>query len=181
LDWPVFSSDEIRKTFAGVPLTRRTPSELRNKIYSLQMSRRTYRTLVKDALAAIGCSRGRRPRPPQSHNGVILDATFSTRALRKLLCDNCRKANVSYQFVELEADPNEIKKRLKARDEKTVETSDARLEDFQKLSAAYEAPFELAPGLIRVPTTTSISDAVKTILLRLAERQVGGTDRRAAR
>ncbi len=88
---------------------------------------------------------------------------------------------MSYQFVELEADPNEIKKRLKARDQKTAETSDARLEDFQKLSAAYEAPSELAPGLIRVPTTTSISDAVKTILLRLAERQVGGTDRRAAR
>ena len=181
LDWPVFSSDETRKTLSGVPLTQRTPSELRAEIYSARMTQKTYRKLVTDGLAGLSCSRGRRPRPPQSHNGVILDATFSTRALRKFLCDNCRKANVSYQFVELEADPNEIKKRLKARDEKTVETSDARLEDFQKLSAAYEAPFELAPGLIRVPTTTSISDAVKTILLRLAERQVGGTDRRAAR
>ncbi len=181
LDWPVFSSDETRKTFAGVPLTQRTPSELRAEIYSARMTQKTYRTLVTDGLAGLSCSRRRRPRPTQSHNGVILDATFSTRALRKFLCDNCRKANVSYQFVELEADPNEIKKRLKARDQKTAETSDARLEDFQKLSAAYEAPSELAPGLIRVPTTTSISDAVKTILLRLAERQVGGTDRRAAR
>src|SRR5947207_4047979 len=181
LDWPVFSSDETRKTFAGVPLTQRTPSELRAEIYSARMTQKTYRTLVTDGLAGLRCSRGRRPRPTKSHNGVIVDATFSTRALRKFLCDNCRKANVSYEFVELEADPNEIKKRLKARDQKTAETSDARLEDFQKLSAAYEAPSELAPGLIRVPTTTSISDAVKTILLRLAERQVGGTDRRAAR
>ena len=74
-----------------------------------------------------------------------------------------------FQFVELEVDPNEIKKRLKARDEKTAETSDARLEDFQKLSAAYETPSELAPGLIKVSTTTSIFDAVKTILLCLAE------------
>jgi thymidylate kinase len=86
---------------------------------------------------------------------------------------------VPSQFVELEVDPNEIKKRLKARDQKTAETSDARLEDFQKLIAAYEAPSELAPGLIRVSATTSVSDTVKTILLRLAERQVVGTDRRA--
>jgi thymidylate kinase len=86
---------------------------------------------------------------------------------------------VSSQFVELEADPNEIKKRLRARDEETVETSDARVEDFQKLSAAYEEPSELDPGLIRISTTMSISDTVKTILLCLAERQVVGTDRRA--
>ena len=171
LDWPVFSSDEIRKTLAGVPLTQRSSPELRNKIYLPQMTRRTYRKLIKNGLAAIGCSRGRRPRPLQSHNGVILDATFSTRALRKFLRDECKKANMPFQFVELEVDPNEIKKRLKARDEKTAETSDARLEDFQKLSAAYEAPSELAPGLIRVSTTTSVSDAVKTILLCLAERQ----------
>jgi aminoglycoside phosphotransferase family enzyme/predicted kinase len=179
LDWPVFSSDEIRKTLAGVPLIQRTPSELRNKIYSQQMTRRTYKTLAKDGLAAIGYSRGRRPRQIQSNNGVILDATFSTRALRKFLRDECRKANVPSQFVELEVDPNEIKKRLKTRDEKTAEISDARLEDFQKLSAAYEEPSELTPGLIRVSTTTSASGAVKTILLYLAERQVVGTDRQA--
>jgi uncharacterized protein len=181
LDWPVFSSDEIRKTLAGVPVTQRTPPELRNKIYSPQMTRRIYKKLAKDGLAAIGCSQGRRPRPIKSHNGVILDATFSTGTLRKFLRDECKKTNVPYQFVELEVDPDEIKKRLKARDEKTGETSDARLEDFHKLSAAYEAPSELAPDLIRVPTMTSVSDAVKTILLRLAERQAGGTDRRAVR
>jgi aminoglycoside phosphotransferase family enzyme/predicted kinase len=171
LNWPVFSSDEVRKTLAGVPLTQRTPAELRDKIYSTEMTQRTYRKLVKDGLAAFGCSRGRRSRPLKFHNGVILDATFSTRALRKFLRDECRKANMPFQFVELEVDPNEIKKRLKARDEKTAETSDARLEDFQKLSAVYEVPSELAPGLIRVSTTTSVSDAVKTILLCLAERK----------
>ena len=181
LDWPVLSSDEIRKTLAGVPLTRRTPPDLRAKIYSAQKTQRTYRKLLEDGFAAVGCSRGRRPRPRQSHNGVILDATFSRRALRRFLRDECKKANVSSQFVELEADPNEIKKRLKARDEETAETSDARLEDFQKLSAAYEEPSELAPGLIRVSRTTSISDAVKTILVCLADRQVVGTDRRAVR
>jgi aminoglycoside phosphotransferase family enzyme/predicted kinase len=171
LNWPVFSSDEIRKTLTGVPLTQRTVPELRNKIYSAQMTRRTYRELAKDALAAIGCSRGRRPRPLQPSKGVILDATFSTRALRKFLRDECMKANVSIQFIELDVSPDEIKNRLKLRDEKTAETSDARLEDFEKLKTAYQPPSELASDLIRVSTISSVSDTVKAALLRLAEKQ----------
>jgi predicted kinase len=161
LDWPVFSSDEIRKTLASVPLTQRTPPELRNKIYSPQMTQKTYRKLLKEGLAAID----------YGNRGVILDATFSTRALRKFLQDECKKANVVIQFIELEVDPNEIKNRLKLRDEKTAEMSDARLGDFEKLNAAYQPPSELGPDLISVSTTSSVSDTVKAMLLRLAEKQ----------
>jgi aminoglycoside phosphotransferase family enzyme/predicted kinase len=172
LDWPVFSSDETRKTLTGVPLTQRTPSELRAETYSARMTQKTYKKLLESGLAAIGCcSRGRRPRLPQPHNGVILDATFSTRALRKFLREECNKANVSIQFVELEVDPDEIKNRLKFRDEKTAETSDARLEDFEKLNTAYQPPSELAPDLISVSTNASVSDAVNAILFCLAEKQ----------
>ena len=177
LDWPLFSSDETRKILAGVALAQRTPSELRAKIYSARMTQKTYRKLLEDGLAAIGCcSRGRRPRQFQPHNGVILDATFSTRALRKFLRDECKKANVSIQFVELEADPDEIKNRLKLRDEKTAEASDARLEDFEKLSAAYQPPSELAPDLISISTAISISDAVKAILLCLVKKSASLTN-----
>ena len=179
LDWPIFSSDEIRKTLAGIPLDQRTPSDLRAKIYSARMTQKTYRRLIKNGLAGISCSRGRRPRPLQPHNSVILDATFSTRALRRLLRDECKKANVPFQFVELEVDPNEIKKRLKDRDEKTAEGSDARFEDFEKLNAAYQPPSEFASDLIRISTKRSVSDTVKAILLCLADRQAVGTDRRA--
>src|SRR6266700_875863 len=122
------------------------------------MTQKTYRKLLEDGLAAICCcSRGRRP-GRQPHNGVILDATFSTLALRKFLRDECKKANVPIQFVELEADPDEIKNRLKLRDEKTAEASDARLEDLEKLNAAYQPPSEHAPDLTRISTATSISD-----------------------
>ena len=172
LDWPVFSSDETRKTLTGVSLTQRTPSELRAKIYSARMTQKTYGKLLEDGFAAIGCcSRGRRPRLSQPHNGVILDATFSTRALRKFLRDECKKANVTIQFLELEIGPDEIKNRLKLRDENTAKTSDARLEDFEKLNTAYQPPSELAPDLIRVSTNASVSDAVNAILFCLAEKQ----------
>ncbi len=120
LDWPVFSSDETRKTLAP---------------------------------------------------GVVLDATFSTRTLRTLLRGECEKANVRFQFVELDIDPGEIKKRLKARDEKIDETSDARLEDFEKLNASYDPPSELAPNLVSVSTKSFVSGTVKAILLRLTEKQ----------
>src|SRR4029453_16816866 len=101
------------------------------------------------------------PRPAAATRaGVILDATFSTRTLRKLLRKECEKADVRFQFVELDVDLEEIKKRLKARDDKAAEISDARLEDFEKLNAAYQPPCELAPDLIKVATTTSVSDAV---------------------
>jgi aminoglycoside phosphotransferase family enzyme/predicted kinase len=171
LDWPVFSSDEIRKTLAGVPLAQRTPSELRHKIYSADMIQRTYTKLIENGLAVIRRSQDRRSRSDATRAGAILDATFSTRALRKLLRDKCWKANVQFQFVDLEVDPGEIKERLKARDEKTNETSDARLEDFEKLNATYERPSELVPDLIRASTMSSVSDTVKAILRCLAENQ----------
>jgi aminoglycoside phosphotransferase family enzyme/predicted kinase len=171
LDWPVFSSDEIRKTLAGVPLTQRTPSELRPKIYSAEMTERTYAKLIEDGLAVIRCSRDRRSRSDATPAGAIFDATFSTRALRKMLRDESWKANVQFQFVDLEVDPGEIKKRLEARDEKSNERSDARLEDLERLNAAYERPSELVPDLIRASTMSSVSDTVKAILLCLAKKQ----------
>jgi aminoglycoside phosphotransferase family enzyme/predicted kinase len=181
LDWPIFSSDEIRKTLAGVPLTERTAAKLRDKVYSDQMTQRTYRKLVEDGLAAIGCSRDRRSRPRVTRAGIILDATFSTHALRHLLRDECKKANVRLQIVELDVDLGEVKKRLRARDDKAAEISDARLEDFAKLNAAYQPPSELEPDLIKISASRAVPDTVKSVLLRLAEKQWVGTDRRAVR
>ena len=60
---------------------------------------------------------------------------------------------------------------LGLRDENTTETSDARLEDFEKLNTAYQPPSELAPDLNRVSTNASVSDAVNAILFCLAEKQ----------
>jgi predicted kinase len=130
LDWPVFSSDRIRKTIAGVPLTERTAADLRDKMYSEQMTEQTYQQLFEEGLASLAI-----------HNGVVLDATFSSQANRKSLRDACAKAGIHLQVIELNVDAGETKRRLKARDSappEASEISDARLEDFEKLSAAYE-------------------------------------------
>jgi predicted kinase len=138
-------------------------------MYSTEMTQQTYRKLLEDGFAALdSCSR---PRPDATRAGVILDATFSTRALRKFLRDGCNKANMPFQLVELDVDAREIKKRLRSRDEKTAETSDARLADFEKLNAAYEPPTELVPDLIKISADGAVTDTVRLVLCQLAEKQ----------
>jgi uncharacterized protein len=165
LGWPVLSSDEIRKTLAGIPLTKRTPQERRDELYSHQMTERTYQKLLDNGLAALA-----------TRAGVILDATFSTCALRQFLCQRCAEANIRLQVVELEVDLEEIESRLRARDDKAAEISDARLEDLEKLNAAYESPLELAPDLIRISVSGTAAETVKTVLLRLSEKSVSRAD-----
>ena len=161
LGWPVFSSDEIRKTLAGIPITERTPQERRGEVYSPRMTERTYKKLVDDGLAAVA-----------TFACGILDATFSTRALRQFLCKRCAEANVRLQVVELDVDPEAIESRLRARDDKAAEISDARPEDLEKLNAAYEPPSELAADLIRSSASGTTAETMKTVLLRLAEKSV---------
>jgi aminoglycoside phosphotransferase family enzyme/predicted kinase len=160
LDWPILSSDEIRKTLAGISLTERTAPELRDKVYSGQMTKQTYKKLVENGLATLAI-----------HDGVVLDATFSSHANRDFLREQCAKAGIRLQIAELDVHPATIRARLSSRDKSTGEISDARVEDFEKLNAAYEAPSELAPDLIKVSTTGAVANSVRTILLQLAEKQ----------
>ena len=160
LDWAIFSSDQIRKTLSGVPLTIRTAPELRGKVYSEQMTKETYQNLLKNGLAVV-----------PSHGGVVLDATFSSRACRDLLRDECAKVHLPFQVIELEADYHAIANRLRARNATAGEISDARLEDLDRLSAAYEPPSELAPKLIKISTDRDVADTIRAVLLRLAEKQ----------
>jgi len=161
LGWPLFSSDKIRKTLARVPLTERTPQERRNEVYSPQMTQRTYRKLVEDGLGAFN-----------KCGGVILDATFSSRANRKFLQEECNKAHARLQIIEVDVDRATIRDRLRARDKSAGETSDARLEDFEKLTATYQSPSELASDLIKISGSGPVHDTLKSALLRSAEKQV---------
>jgi len=144
-----------------VPLTERTAPELRGKMYSKQMTEQTYKKLVENGLSALA-----------THNGVILDATFSSRANRDFLRDQCAKADVHLQVIELEAQPETIKNRLRTRDHSASEISDARLEDVEKLTAAYEPPSERAADLIKISANKTAGDTVKSVLLRLTEKQL---------
>jgi predicted kinase len=161
LDWPIFSSDKIRKTLAGAPLAERTAPELRERIYSDEMTEQTYRELLRQGLAAL-----------ENRHGVVLAATFSSRTYREFLRQECEKAKVHLQVIELDVDRSTIESRLKARDQSAREISDARLEDLEKLTAAYEPPLELARDLIKISANDSAFDTIKTALLQLSEKRL---------
>src|SRR4029453_14522285 len=91
LDWPVFSSDQIRKMLATAPLQERPPPELRDKMYSERMSEQTYKKLLEQGLAALG-----------AQGGVVLDATFSSRANRKFLRTACSSVRLRAEDLDTE-------------------------------------------------------------------------------
>ena len=137
-------------------------------VYSEGMSDRTYEELISQGLAAIS-----------TNGGVILDATFSSRAKRDYLQTECLKADVAVQVIELEAEKDDVANRLLAREKDAEEISDARLEDLEMLTAAYEPPLERAPDMIRVTTSNLNPEGeVRAALARLAEIQVSKCGRR---
>jgi aminoglycoside phosphotransferase family enzyme/predicted kinase len=160
LGWPVYSSDRIRKTLANLPLTKRTETKERERVYSEEMNRATYEKLFSEGLAAL-----------EKNDGIVLDATFSKRAYRDLLRDAFAKPNVALQIIELKASEEVVKRHLKTREQSEGEISDARLEDFEKLTAAYESPSEMADDLIRISADAPVSETVSAVLGELAERQ----------
>jgi len=101
LDLPVFSSDRIRKTLAGLPPMERPSAEQRDKLYSEQMTEQTYKKLLENGLAALA-----------THNGVVLDATFSRRTNRDFLREQLMEAGVRLQVIELDVDLATIRARL---------------------------------------------------------------------
>jgi predicted kinase len=144
---------------AGVSLTQRTPAEARPEVYSEQMTRQTYQTLMEQALAGV-----------ITHGGAVIDATFSTCHYRELLALECRKVRVCFQMIELQAPDEQIVERLNERDSGRAETSDARVEDIAKLNAVYEAPRGVAE-LFQVSSAASISATARDVVLQLAEKQ----------
>ena len=140
LDWLVISSDRVRKQIAGVPLHKRSDEAVRSRLYSASMTAKTYRRLLIDAVNVA-----------RSGRCAIVDATFSSREQRRKWRDLLNRRRIRFRFIEVTASSRVVKERLRARERKADEVSDARLEDFDTLTARYESPTELAAsGLISV-------------------------------
>jgi hypothetical protein len=157
LGWPHVASDRVRKTFAGVPLRRRTREATRKSLYSEMMSDVTYETLRERALDHA-----------RQRQGTILDATYSDPARRASLRSALRDAGVSYVFVELTAPDDVLRRRLSTRTEESATASDARAEDFGLLDARYQAPSALEdPRHVRIDTQDDPQDTTLAVLKAL--------------
>ncbi|MFN3476941.1 MAG: AAA family ATPase, partial [Candidatus Methylomirabilales bacterium] len=150
LGWEVFSSDRVRKELAGFPLYERGDEVVRSRLYAEAMTEKTYEALFQHAEKRVKDGRS-----------VILDATFSRRLHRDLLRERLRPLGSPSRFIETQASEEVLKARLKGREGKADEVSDARLEDFAPLRQSYEPPHELSPQeLLPIKTEGSKEETV---------------------
>ncbi len=157
LGWAHLSSDRVRKTRAGVPLHQRPDATTRKRLYSAEMTDRTYATLQARAV-----ERGR------NDKGTVLDATYSNPERRETLRSTLRATGVPYAFVELTASDDTLRDRLSDREAGSTTASDARAEDFDALDDRYEAPSALEdPHHVRIDTERSPEDTTLAILKAL--------------
>ncbi len=133
LAWDVFSSDILRKRFAGVPLNKRVSDPGRKqRLYAKNMTSKTYAALFRHAVTHV-----------RKRSSVILDATFGDRRYRDRLRNKLRAIGARFLFIEAQASDSVVRRRLRERETSPGEISDARTEDFHALSDSYEPPSEL--------------------------------------
>jgi len=162
LGWEVYSSDYLRKKMAGFPLYERSIASARKRLYSAAMTEKTYDRLLTTAEEQL-----------QRGHSVILDATFARRDHRELLAERFGRRGITWCVLETQASKATVKQRLRGREAKPDEVSDARLEDFAPLTRLYEPPVELpAAKCVKVRTTGSLAQAVTKALQSLARIQV---------
>jgi aminoglycoside phosphotransferase family enzyme/predicted kinase len=154
-----YSSDRIRKTMADQPLTERTPDSERTSLYSYEMSNKTYGRLLKKTEEQL-----------EKGESVILDATFSNKQGRGQFVQMFKSRQVNYYLIEVQASDEIIKERLQSRENREDVISDARLEDFEKLSERYEPPDEIDPvHLVQVDTDRKTEDTPQQLYQKLIE------------
>ena len=162
LGWEVYSSDCLRKKMAGFPLYERSSAAARRRLYSAAMTEKTYDRLLATAEAQLA----------KGHS-VILDATFACREHRELLAERLGKRGIAWRVLEAQASNAAVKRRLRVREAKPDEISDARLEDFDMLTRLYEPPVELPAGQCgKVRTSGPLDQTVTKALQSLARIQV---------
>ena len=107
-------SDVERKRLFGLAPEQRSRPEDASKLYSVDMSRETFKRLEEQASVTLA-----------SGFPVILDATFLHRHVRENFCQLARRLQVPFVILECIADPEEIRRRLRVRAQGQSDASEA--------------------------------------------------------
>jgi uncharacterized protein len=117
--WPMFSSDEIRKTIQGISITARQREPFGRGIYSEGMSKKTYLVMREQAEKIL-----------KQNRSVILDGSYKRQGERLALLKLARKNRARILFVECQAPFKIIRQRLDQRGREAQAVSDGRWELF---------------------------------------------------
>ena len=149
------SSDVARKTRAGVQPTQRGSDAFGSGLYDPAMTRRTYAALRRDA--ARWLRRG---------HGVVVDATFGNPGERARMQRLAHRLGTDLHVVLCDADDATLIARLKRRATEQGVVSDARIELWPELRAAFTFPDE-QPSVLRVDATRNIEETTEQALALL--------------
>jgi aminoglycoside phosphotransferase family enzyme/predicted kinase len=150
---PTVGSDRVRKALAGVPPRARAPEEA----YSAAFSERTFEELFRRAEVVVAAGRG-----------IILDATFRSRALRLRARDLARRHARRFLFMETVCDDATLRQRLRRR-AGTPSVSDATEDLLERFRRDFEPVTELAPDEhVRIDTARSAAEQVAVVRAALA-------------
>jgi predicted kinase len=158
------SSDVVRKELAGLAPTARRHERFGEGIYDPAMGRRTYTTLRRRA--------GRWLRRGLT---VVLDATHGRPADRRAARALATRAGARMVVLWCEVDEETIRARLAARASESG-ASDARLELWPALRAAYRPPLEAAE---RIDTSGELGASVAAALAAVGRVRAGAARRPA--
>jgi uncharacterized protein len=139
------SSDVLRKRLVGLRPTAHQYLPFGQGMYSRSMSRRTYAALKRHAARWL--------RKGQS---VVVDATCGQAADRAMFRQLARRTGARFLIVLCDADESVLRARLAARSRDPNVTSDARLDLWPALRAAFTPPAD-APDVLAVDTTLALS------------------------
>jgi aminoglycoside phosphotransferase family enzyme/predicted kinase len=156
LDITVLRSDVVRKQLFERAARDDTVSAFEEGIYSRPATALTYGKLLRLAQAEI----------EQGHP-VILDATFSRRNRRREALRLAAETGAAIVFVECTCPEEMLRQRLAAR-VGSPSVSDARLQHFDDLKAAFEPGDELPePCRIQVDTRDPVASGLRRVFTRL--------------
>ncbi len=148
----VIDSDRTRKSLAGVAATQPAPAEA----YTEAFTRRTFDEVFRRAGVVLDSGRG-----------VILDATFRGRDLRRRARELAMRHGRPFLFVEAVCDDATLRARLRARAAAGPSVSDATEALLERFRREFEPVTELAAGEhMAVDTTRPLSSQIQAVRAR---------------
>jgi aminoglycoside phosphotransferase family enzyme/predicted kinase len=155
----VISSDAVRKRLAGVSPTARMRASYGAGIYTEEFTRRTYEALIAEARKRLVEGRA-----------IILDATFRHPAERRPVVEMATQIGAPFLFIECRVDDAEVLRRLRKREQRPGEVSDATTDVYSR----QREDFDEIPERRRFIADTSrhpqeIADEIADVVTHLFE------------
>ncbi len=151
--WPVFHSDVVRKTLAGLPPTTPIREDFGRGIYDESFSARTYtelRRLADEHLAA-GAA------------GVILDASFKSARERELVRELARDRGALAAFILCQCPLEKVRARLTRREANAASISNGRLDLLARQAEDFAGVTPEDAPLLQVDTGQELPEVLRQV------------------